>query len=153
MDSSGPEFIRSYLQGRQVVSIEQPLSILHLIDGHVVLIENKHGVMVNGEVTRHLCDLLEQRIVGDYSWVINRKADYSIDLVETYGELNSRVRLKKIALVSYRKLTNTIAAIEQNLYQKEFSIFTDLEEAIAWAGRQGGDPISFRSSSLPPEKC
>lgn len=124
---------RPYLQGRQVVSIEQPHSMLHLIDGCVVLVENKHGVTINGEVTRQLCNLLEQHLAGNYSWVINRREDYAVALVEAYQELNSREKLKRVAVVSYRKLTEAIAGIEKSLCQKDFCVFSDVAEAIAWA--------------------
>lgn len=123
----------AYLREEQVICIEHPKTVLHLIDGQVVLVENRHGITVNREMTRHMCDLLEKQIAGDYSWVINRKEDYSIALVETYGELNARKRLKKIAVVSYRKLTDSIASIEKELYHKEFSVFSNVEDAIAWA--------------------
>lgn len=138
------------LQGRHVVSIEQKHTMMHLIDGHVVLIENKHGVTVDGETTRQTCDLLERQFAGDYSWVINRKEDYSVALVETYDELNSRPRLKKIAIVSYRKLTETIAAIEKELCHKELSVFSNVEEAIVWASsRPVDDSSAFGAPATP----
>lgn len=133
------EAVRAYLQGKHVVAIEQKQARIHLIDGHVVLIEHRHGVTIDGETTRQTCDLLEQRMTGDYCWVINRKEDYSVALVETYGELNTRSRLKKIAIVSYRKLTETIAAIEKELCDKELAVFGSVEEAIAWASNPASD--------------
>lgn len=138
MNGPETEVAQSYLLGKRVVSIEQPQTIMHLIDDRVVLVEYRHGVMVNREVTRQTCDLLEQQLPGDYSWVINRTEDYTIALVETYGELNTRDRLKRIAVVSYRKLTDAIVVIEKELCQKELSVFNSVEAALAWA--DGIDP-------------
>lgn len=127
--------VPAYLQEKRVVCIDHPKTVLQLLDGHVVLIETRQGVTVSREMARQVCDLLERQLAGDYSLVINRKEDYSIALVETYGELNSRKRLRKIAVVSYRKLTDRIADIEKELYHKELSVFSNVEDAIAWASR------------------
>ena len=130
---------RSYLQGKQVVVIDQPQLFMCLIDGRVALVEYQHGVMVNGDVTRQTCDLLERELAGDYSWVINREQDYTISLVETYNELNARARLKKIAVVSYRRLTDAIVAIEKGLCRKELSVFNTVESALAWVSNTAAD--------------
>ena len=132
------ESFRPYLVGRQCVLIEQPQALIHLIDGHLVLVENKHGVTITGAMIRQTCNLLEQELSGDYSFVIDRKQDYAMALVEAYDELNARVRLKKVAVVAYRKLTETIAGIERKLCHKEFSVFSDVEAALAWAACRDG---------------
>lgn len=133
MEENGSGSVMLYLKDSEVVYLETGFAIFYLIDEKVILVEVRNGVFVDRKIVKHHLNLLERLIGNNYSIVDNRKNDFTHDIVEIYEELHSRVRLKKVAVVTYRNQTNLISKIESQLCQKDFAVFVDVESAIRWA--------------------
>lgn len=130
-NGSGPVML--YLKDSEVICLETGFATLYLIDKKIILVEVRKGALINRKLVKHHLNLLERLIDKNYSIVDNRKNDFTHDIVEIFEELHSRVRLKKVAVVTYRNQTNLISEIESQLCQKDFAVFGDVESAIRWA--------------------
>jgi hypothetical protein len=133
MEENGSGSVMLYLKDSEVVYLETGFAIFYLIDEKVILVEVRNGVFVDRKIVKHHLNLLERLIGKNYGIVDNRKNDFSHDIVEIYEEFHSRVRLKKVAVVTHRNQTKLISKIEGQLCQKDFAVFDDVESAIRWA--------------------
>jgi len=122
-----------YLQGSEVVFLETEFAILYLVDKRIILVEVRDHAFINRTLVKHHLNLLERLIGANYSIVDDRKNDFTHDVVEIFQELNSRARLKKVAVVAHRQQTKQITEIERQLCKKDFAVFDRVETAIRWA--------------------
>jgi len=122
-----------YLQGSEVVFLETELAILYLVDKRIILVEVRDHAFINRTLVKHHLNLLERLIGANYSIVDDRKNDFTHDVVEIFQELNSRARLKKVAVVAHRQQTKRITELERQVCKKDFAVFDHVETAIRWA--------------------
>jgi hypothetical protein len=133
MRENGSGSVMLYLQDSEVIFLETEFAILYLVDKRIVLVEVRDHAFINRTLVKHHLNLLERLIGANYSIVDNRKNDFTHDIVEIFAELNSRARLKKVAVVAYRQQTERIAEMERGLCKKDFAVFDHVETAIRWA--------------------
>lgn len=122
-----------YLQGSEVVFLETEFAILYLVDKRIILVEVRDHAFINRTLVKHHLNLLERLIGANYSIVDDRKNDFTHDVVEIFQELNSRARLKKVAVVAHRQQTKRITELERQVCKKDFAVFDHVETAIRWA--------------------
>lgn len=107
-------------------------AIVTVIDEHIVVFEADPETVIDKNAAQSFYDEIERHVNGDYSLVINRKNKYQLLRFEVFDIINSRDRLKGLAIVAAKDSAKKMAAIEAPLSKKPFATFSSVDEAIAW---------------------
>ena len=115
------------------MQIDAEYALLTFCDKNVVVVETKPGIIVEGTMVKKAICMIEEKVDGDFSVVIDRKNDYKLMRFEIYNETNACIRLKGVAIVTHSKASEMLSDLEAPLCRKQFAKFHSVEEAIAWA--------------------
>jgi hypothetical protein len=116
-----------------MTEIDADYARLRLHGERIVIVETKPGVLVEGSMVRKALDLIEAHIPTDYGVVIDRKNDYRLMRFEIYEEVNSREKLRGLAIVTHSKAANMLTELEAPLCRKAFAKFDCMDDAVNWA--------------------
>lgn len=101
-------------------------------DRYVVVVVNE-GVNITTEYNRTLIQYAETYFSDTpFVYITNRVNSYSVN-PQVYIDTAKIKNLKGMAVVSNRYLAKTNAQIEKIFFNKPFEVFTELEDAFAWA--------------------
>lgn len=103
-----------------------------IINSTTIILRGKPGCSVEGPDAKNIIAQIEKRLPGDYVLIIDRVNEYSVAPVGVYKLLNSKPRLKAMAIVVYRSISDTVLKVEKSLCHKPLQTFSDLDSAIEW---------------------
>lgn len=118
---------------KQIVT---PLVTATLVTDQVVLIDAHEGVEITAEAGLKSNQMIMDALPGDFGFIFNRKADYSIDPVPVYQMLNGLGRVKAIAIVYHRNMTRGMLPLEKDLFNGPLEGFGNVDDAVSWMKRQ-----------------
>ncbi len=113
-------------------SIDLGTAKITLIDECIVLFEANPNIVIDKRAATDFYDLINKRVRGKYSIIINRKNKYKMLRMEVFSVINIQDRLVGIAIVAPKDTAKKMAAIEATLSQKPFAIFCNIGDAIVW---------------------
>jgi hypothetical protein len=103
------------------------------LDDQTVVAEAYDSVSIEGKKVQDAMDLIENELPGDYTLILDRKADYSIVPVEVYKFFARLERLKAIAIVRYRDRDFLPDNMEQRVFKGRIEKFSSIKEAHEWS--------------------
>lgn len=104
---------------------------LSFFDNYVISVINE-GEHVDYTLNKILIKKIEKRFNKPFIYITNRINSYSVD-PNIYPRTTEVKNLAGFAVVSKAHMAKVNAQIEQIFFGKPFEIFSELEEAIAWA--------------------
>jgi hypothetical protein len=104
---------------------------LSFFDNYVISVINE-GEHVDYTLNKILIKKIEKRFNKPFIYITNRINSYSVD-PNIYPRTTEVKNLAGFAVVSKAHMAKVNAQIEQMFFGKPFEIFSELEEAIAWA--------------------
>ena len=117
-------------------TIELEKTKLVFFDDQIVIVEPKKDATIDHTVVKQAYDIIEENLTGNYTLIIERKNKYKLIRFEAAKEDEQRDRLKGIAVVAFNNIALQMAELDKRISKKPFVIFTQLENAIAWAKNQ-----------------
>lgn len=103
-----------------------------IIDDFVVVLRAKSGVTIDIDEATAIIAAIEAKLTGDYGILVDRVNDYSVSPVGVYQFLNTRSRLRAMALVLYRPISMAVSDIETSLANKPIKVFDNVDAANTW---------------------
>ncbi|GAA0871853.1 hypothetical protein GCM10009117_09990 [Gangjinia marincola] len=111
--------------------IEIPLGTFYFYD-RIIIAELRRGVHLTFEEAQPIvAKALELYENKGFGYISNRLHPYSV-VPTDYFKLSKLDSIKAFAVVSYSILNRENAELEKLFFDKAFSIFSDLNEAVAW---------------------
>lgn len=104
---------------------------LSFFDNYVISVINE-GEHVDYTLNKILIKKIEKRFNKPFIYITNRINSYSVD-PNIYPRTTEVKNLAGFAVVSKAHMAKVNAQIEQMFFGKPFEIFSEMEEAIAWA--------------------
>ncbi|MDY2588316.1 hypothetical protein [Winogradskyella aquimaris] len=104
---------------------------LSFFDNYVISVINE-GEHVDYTLNKILIKKIEKHFNKPFVYITNRINSYSVD-PNIYPRTTEVKNLAGFAVVSKAHMAKVNAQIEQMFFGKPFEIFSELEEAIAWA--------------------
>lgn len=117
-------------------TIELEKTNIVFFDEKIVIIEPKKNAIIDRAVVKQVYDIIEENLTGNYNLIIDRKNKHKSIRFESAKEDEQRDRLKGIAVVACNNTVLQMAELDKRISRKPFVIFTQLENAIAWAKNQ-----------------
>ena len=100
-----------------------------------VIVRTVDGADIDLASHRQVIAEIEQRLDGDYGFLLDEVNSYSVRL-GTMVEMRQNPRLKCMAIVAYRSATRIVATVVAGTISKPFEVFDSLGEACAWIEAQ-----------------
>lgn len=105
---------------------------LYLYKNYLVAVMHQ-GVTIKPEHNDILVHLAESHFKGaPFAYITHRKNSYAVD-PSIYYETSKIEKLVAFAVVSQHAMSNQTVAVEQLFLTKPFKLFTELDDAVAWA--------------------
>ncbi len=107
---------------------------LTIFENYIIGVMNK-GISVNIDTVRFITNIAKEHF-NDKPWgyISNRINSYALDPTVHMTAPEFEKNMKAFAAVTHRKETAMTSGLEQDIHEPsyEFSIFTNLDEAIEW---------------------
>ena len=93
----------------------------------------QEGATISPDNNKDLIDIIEENFSEKpLVYITNRYFSYSVDPI-TYKTTSEIKNLLGVAVVSFDKLSSENALYERKFYNKNFEIFSNINDAIKWA--------------------
>lgn len=100
-----------------------------------VIVRTIEGADIDLAQHRMVIDEIEQRLDGDYGFLLDEINSYSVRL-GVMVDVRQNPRLKCVGVVAYRGSTRMIAGMIAGTIDKPFAVFPTLELAKTWMEEQ-----------------
>jgi len=100
-----------------------------------VVVRTVEGADIDLAQHRQVIAAIEQRIDGNYGFLLDEVNSYSVRL-GVMVDVRQNPRLKCLAIVAYRGATRMLAGMVAGTIEKPFEVFPALEQASAWMEEQ-----------------
>jgi len=108
--------------------------------GHFIILNERtvvacanEGENINLAKAKIAINLIEKALPAEFVLIMDRKNHYSIEPVEVYKYFGQVVRLRGIAIVTYRSPDFLPDNMEQRIAQVEMRKFSSVEDALMWS--------------------
>ncbi|MFK7833486.1 MAG: hypothetical protein AB8B52_09425 [Winogradskyella sp.] len=106
---------------------------MSIYDHYLIVVINE-GIDITPSHNDVLVEVTEKHFADrPFVYITHRVNSYSVD-PQIYFETSKIENLKGFAVVSSNYKAKVNAKIEQMFFKKPFQIFTELDEAVSWAG-------------------